>query len=479
MISMAVVFRRCRSQSPWALLASLLDSRGTRALVTTASSLVGTAAVSSILGFVYWWLAARYFAPAAVGAAAAEISAMLLLGNLAVLGLGYLLIAELPRHPGRVAALIVTALVVAGSVGGFLGLLFAVVAPALSPNLGRFGVAPLTVALIAVGVGATAVGRVLDQAVLGLVQGMLQLWRNLAFAIIKLVALVLVSVLLGDEIGVLIFATWVVGELVSLGGLALIGCRGRVTVGALRPQWRLLYGLGRAALGHHAINIALQTPAYALPLVVTALLSVTANSYFYTAWLVANVLFIGPFALATALFAAGARAPGEFAHRTRLTLGLSFGGGLLASLVLIVGADPILRIFSAEYADQAATTLRILSLGVFPLIVKEHYVAICRVRESAARAAPRLLAAGGLEIAAAALGATFGGLIGLSLGWLMALALEAVLMSRRVYQAATVTHAIGGPVDVQSSSDHREAGAPGHQTTASAAERSRVFGQDG
>src|SRR5262245_37524866 len=128
-----------------------------RIIVKNASSLVSTAAVTSALGFIYWWLAARQFSPPAVGLASAAVSAMMLLGSISALGLGSLLINELPRHPDKTPALIVTAVLVAGTAGGVLGMLFALVAPRLSANL-----RPLTASfgselLFAVGVAATAV----------------------------------------------------------------------------------------------------------------------------------------------------------------------------------------------------------------------------------------------------------------------------------------------------------------------------------
>src|SRR5438477_1906238 len=98
-------------------------------MLNNAVSLAGTTAVTSGLGFVYWWFAARHFPAEVVGLASALVSAMMLLGNLCILGLGTLLISELSRQPGREASLISGALLLVGGVGGCIGLLFAVVAP--------------------------------------------------------------------------------------------------------------------------------------------------------------------------------------------------------------------------------------------------------------------------------------------------------------------------------------------------------------
>jgi len=57
-------------------------------MLINAGSLVGTTVVTSFLGFVYWWIAARHFPPDVVGIASASISAMALLGGFCILGLG-------------------------------------------------------------------------------------------------------------------------------------------------------------------------------------------------------------------------------------------------------------------------------------------------------------------------------------------------------------------------------------------------------
>jgi len=79
-------------------------------LLGNAGSLFGTTVVTSGLGFVFWWVAARVFSPAAVGLSSAAISAMTLLGTGCILGLGTLLVGELPRQPGKAASLISAAL---------------------------------------------------------------------------------------------------------------------------------------------------------------------------------------------------------------------------------------------------------------------------------------------------------------------------------------------------------------------------------
>ena len=83
-----------------------------KAIFLNAGSLIGTWGVTSGLGFVYWWLAARVFVPQEVGIGSAAISVMTLLGTICMMGLGTLLITELPRQRENAGSLLSTSLIV-------------------------------------------------------------------------------------------------------------------------------------------------------------------------------------------------------------------------------------------------------------------------------------------------------------------------------------------------------------------------------
>lgn len=403
-------------------------------VAVNAGSLIGTTTVTSAFGLVYWWFAARQFSPEAVGVASAALSAMMLLGSVSVLGLGTLLISELPRQPGREVSLIAGALLVTTTLGGGLGWLFAHVAASLSPDLEELAISTQNSALFASGVALTALTMVLDQALIGLLRGEIQLGRNAVFALAKLGALILAVVSALGSDGLTIYATWVAGNLVSVAGLAVLVASKGHCASTFRPQWRSLVTLARSAIKHHILNVALQAPSLALPIVVTVVLSATMNAYFYPTWMVAGFVFVGPVTLSTALYAVGTRAPAALADRMRFTLRLALLLALLANAVVWIAAGHILGVFGDEYASQGAWPLRIVGLGVFPLIVKDHYVAACRVHGRIARAALLVTVGSLLEIVLAAVGARANGISGLGLGWVLGVCLEAVLMGPPLYR---------------------------------------------
>src|SRR5690242_15077608 len=91
-----------------------------RRIISVSAAQVGATAVTSALGFVFWWAAARFFAPEIVGFSAAATSAMMLLGTLSVSGLGTMLIKELPSHPRQSGPLILSSALLAGALAGML-----------------------------------------------------------------------------------------------------------------------------------------------------------------------------------------------------------------------------------------------------------------------------------------------------------------------------------------------------------------------
>jgi O-antigen/teichoic acid export membrane protein len=415
---------------------NLLDNR---VLLFNAGSLVGTMVVTSVLGFAYWWLAAQLFVPAVVGLASAAVSAMMLLTEVGIFGVGTLLLGELPQRPNEAGSLITTAVLLAGGLAGILGILFVAAAPRLSDSLRPLADSPQNVVVFVLGVILMTVAIVADQSVVGLLRSELKLSRNTLMAVAKFIVLLLAGLWVGDQSGMTIYATWGIGVLISLLGLLGYAWWKMRRVVVYRPDWKLVPELGRSALGHHALNLALQSPTKAMPLLVTTLLSAEANAAFYIAWMIATLLFDMPGALTTVLYAIGAKDPGSSKEKTRFTLRLSFLIGALASVVLLVAAGPVLGLFGSTYAEMGTWSLRILTIGFFPIVIKSHYVAICRIHGRLARAALIMGIGAILEIVLAALGAIIGGMVGLTIGWVVAVCVEAMITIRTVYHASAAT----------------------------------------
>jgi O-antigen/teichoic acid export membrane protein len=412
--------------------------RGHVDLLLNAGSLMATTLITSLLGFAYWWVAARVAPVAAVGQASAAVSAMTLIGTIGMFGMGTMLISDLPslrdrplsafRVGGGQWDLISTCLLIAGTAATIGGVLYVTAAHWFVPGL-RAGT-PATVLLV-VGIVLNAVTLVLDEALVGLLQGPLQLMRNAWFSVIKLVLLggaaLLPFALNGGEL----LLTWVAGIVLSTAMLART-LRRRGLIDSMKPRLELLRGRGRAAFDHNLLNLATYLPRAALPLVVTAVLSAEANASFYTAFMVLSFLAMVPGNVALTLFAVTSGDRAALRSKVRVGLALCLGGGLPASLLVVALAGPIMSVFGHQYAASATTALRILALTYVPFVFHHFFLAVSRVNNRVRGAGIFSVFAGAAELLAAWYGGSRGSLTDLVAAVAVVMGIETVLVAPTV-----------------------------------------------
>lgn len=403
--------------------------KANRALLGNAMSLIGTTGVSSVMGFAFWWVAARYFPRSEVGFASASVSAMMFLGAMAKFGVGAWLIGQLSRQPEKTKSLMLTGAMVNGILGLIFGALFALIAPLTSADFAILH-HPLNLVLFAIGVAVCAIAFVMDEAVIGLLRGDVQLTRNIFFAASKLLLLFGAGAMASGLTGLGIYGLWFCCEIASLAFLLRLPAMRDGS--PFRLDTDLLRGLGKGAVTHHMTNLAFDSPKTLMPVLVTMLLSADTNASFYVAWMIIGFVVLLPAALTSVLYAVGAAQPALLRQKMRTTL---LGSTLAASAAFVgimLTADLVLGLFGSDYARQAAPVLRLLTLAAFPLIIKFHYLAINRIYDRLTASIPVLLIGVALELALAILGARLGGLIGLSAGWVLANYLQVVFMLRPV-----------------------------------------------
>lgn len=407
-----------------------------RVILINAGSLMGTLVITSGLGFAFWWLVAREFELVDAGYASAVISAMFLLGTLGMMGMGTLLIGELARHPQMVASLIFSAVIFVGCVSFLLGLGFAGVAGHLGLNFAVLLFDWSNALLFAGGVSLTATSLVLDQALLGLLRGDWQFWRNSVFAFSKLLLLIPVGYYFRSNGAMVIYVTWMTGNILSLAFLLwLVGVR-RVIQSNYRPQWSFIWKFRSMAFAHHALNLSLQTVQFTMPIVVTVLISPEANASFYVAWLIASSLFIVPTSLTQTLYAVSAADTAILAKKIRFTLRTSFLGVTVGGLIIFLLARLILGFFNPAYAVTATDSLRVFLLVALPVVIRAHYVAIHQIKRHITQAAVQFWIMAAFELTLATIGAVMGGLFGLSVGWALAVYVESGVMAPMVFRTA-------------------------------------------
>jgi GT2 family glycosyltransferase/O-antigen/teichoic acid export membrane protein len=401
--------------------------------------------VASVLGFFYWWFAARTFPAAAVGYAAAAISLMNFIGHVGETGMGALLIGDVHRFKERSSALISGALVVSAGCSALFGLGYIAISAIFPVQLGDIAKGWGSVVLV-LGCAFTGLTIVLDQALVGLLQSQLQLLRNVSFSVIKLALLIALPFWVATsglhETGIL--NTWILGQIASMVLLAATSRR-RMSALVSRPDVGLLKPLIGNVLGHHALSLANLAPSLLMPFVVTIVLAPAINAAFYAAWTVLSVAYLVPASLSTVVFAVGARDPVGLSAKLRVSLGSSLAIGLCVAATCFFASNFILALFSPLYADLAGRSFSILGLSIFPITIKFHYLSIQRLRGRMLSASLLVWLGCVFELAGAVVGGANNGLFGLSVGWLIGLCCEALLMTPVVLGSLLPTMGTSGP----------------------------------
>ena len=407
-----------------------------RFLVRSAATLASTSVVTAGLGFVYWAVAARSFPATAVGEASTAIAAMSLIAPLTLLGLGTLLVSELPTMREGRSTLVSTAALVSAIAAGAVALVAALLLPGEFLGLPGVGNQPVVAVIFAAAVATQCVGLLLDQALLSVAGGGVQLRRNLVQAVVKLALLVVLALTMARFGALAIFCSWLAANVASLIFAAvLLMRRYNVPLRRLVPVPSALHGLHVDAARHHVLNTALLVPYFAMPIVANVILGSERAAYFYAAWSVAGFVFFLPLSLSTALFASGARDSRTFLMEFGKTIRYSLLACTAATLVIFALGRGVLGIFGADYADYGYPALIVLCLGGLGLVIKDHHVALARVTDDVGREALLVGILSVVELVGASIGATRGGLTGLAFGWLVAVGLGAVVYMPRVWRA--------------------------------------------
>ena len=416
-------------------------------LLRNAGSLAATTGLTSLFGFVFWIVADHEFPKAEVGHAIAATNAMQLLGTIGMLGLGTMLIGELPKRNRDRGGLFAASMATSAIGSAVLGIIFAVVVGLYfsdADHLPGIGGTPGQALIFVAGVALTGATMVFDEGTIGLLRGGVQLWRNMAMSAIKLAVLPVLALFLHDAYGVGISLSLVIATAGSMIPAAVMLRRSGSPI-YRRPDWQSLRRLLPVAVTHNWLNLATAIPTAIIPIIVPLAVGAAANSVFYDVWMISTLLFMVPVHLGTVLFALASASPRVMAEKLRFVLRISLLIGLPAMLVLAVTAHFALDLFGPGYAALGTVPLWLRIIGYVPQMPRAQFVAVSRATNKVGRAAGLMcffalceavsVYVGG-KLGDHYIGGEHGGLYGLSIAYLCVLVIEGLITAPTVLRAA-------------------------------------------
>jgi O-antigen/teichoic acid export membrane protein len=359
---------------------------------------------------------------------------MTLVSSLGIFGLGTLLIGDLPKRQGR-AGLISAAMLAAAAGSLVLALGFVLVAPHLTSNYDDIDGSVGAASLFCIGVVLTATSVVFDSAAIGMHRGGLQLTRNMAFVITKMLTLIALATVIHRLSGFGIFASWIAATPLSLLIVAVRLWLSHAPILA-RPDWGILRSLGKVLVAHNWLNLALQVPGLLAPVLVASLLTPATNAAYYVAMTMCSGLFILTTHMSTALFAVAAGDPRLISRKLRFALRVSLLLGIPGMAVLGFGAHIILGWFGAGYAQVATVPMQLIALTFLPGLPTSYYISVSRASGRLSRAATVVTTFAALDVVGVVIGCMRDGLVGMAAAALVVTTLEAFVTTPVVVRAA-------------------------------------------
>ncbi len=335
-----------------------------------------TTGITSLLGFVFWIIVARYYPASKVGLASAALSMMGLLYILSSLGLHLGLIRFLPSTDDK-REIVNSCLTICGACSIVLAVVFILGIPVWSPGLlfiSKNAVLFTSFVMFTVGYSLLFMQR---YVFIALRRAELALAQQVIFVVIKLgLPFVLVSLgVLGilSSFGIGIWIALIIGNLILM-----------KTQSWYRPapmvRKSIINRMVHFSLGNYVAEAISSAPTTILPLLVLGILGAEFNAYFYMASTIVMVLNVIPIATATSLFVEGSHDEESLQHNLMRAIKLILLTVIPAIIIIFFLGDKILLIFGKEYSENAAAVLRLLLIACIPNGFIELWIAVKRVQ---------------------------------------------------------------------------------------------------
>jgi O-antigen/teichoic acid export membrane protein len=350
-------------------------------LYRNAYFLMASAGFTSVLGFLFWSVAAHRFEADVVGVNSAVISAMILVSGICQLGLNAVIVRYLPQAGAETRRLVLVSYAATGALSALVALAAALTSASWSPTLRVLADDGRWLGTFVVACAAWTIFSLQDSVMVGLRQARWIPVENSAASAAKIVILVLIAGLVPSG-G--IFVAWTVPVVLALFPVNLLIFRHLIPRHLTRPATASWDSRKFAALaaGNYAGSLFLLASTALLPILVANESGATTTAYFYVPWMIATAVQLVAFNMATSLTVEVAFDESKLREYCRRVLVQMFRLVIPIVLVLILGAPYVLHAFGPQYASEGAVLLRLLGLATIPNMIIALGLSVARIQHS-------------------------------------------------------------------------------------------------
>jgi O-antigen/teichoic acid export membrane protein len=342
--------------------------------------LMGDSVITSALGFVFWVVAARFYAEGDVGMASTIISALGLLAIASTLGFSVGLIRFLPESRGEEYSRIINScFTLSGILALVLAVIFILGLDVWLPSLNFLKSDMLFVFVFMIFTLTWTFSILLNSLYISARRSEYVFIKNSMMAsTLKLSLLVILSYLAVNLTFSNIYYSWAVAALLAVIFSAYLFIK--KTGSSYKPRISLekdsISPLMRYSAGNYIATFFYQIPLLVLPLMLTNILGTHITAFFYLTWMMANLLFIIPSAVGTSLLSEMSHEESRYEENIKKAskfITLLLIPGII--LFLLVG-DTLLLIFGSSYSANASFALKIFAISSIPLAINSVYITV-------------------------------------------------------------------------------------------------------
>lgn len=343
-------------------------------LYRTGYYLILGTGITSLLGVGFWALAAHSYSARVVGLNAAAISAMTLVAEACTLGLSAVLVRYLPVAGASTRRLISRSYAITVSLALGVGLLAALSSSVWSPELSFLSSGGWLVGFV-LACGATTVFTLQDSVLTGLRAARWIPLENALYALAKLLLLIaLAGTLTGSGPFVawtapLAFAVVIVNYLIFRRLIPAAPREGALDRGKLLSM----------ATGNYAGKLFTLAGNLYMPILVANQAGAAAAAYFFVPWMVSLAIELIALNVMTSLTVEAASDMERLRELARRALGQTLRLVAPVAALAAIVAPWALLIFGSDYADEGATLLRLLALGMVPNAIVTLGISVARI----------------------------------------------------------------------------------------------------
>lgn len=343
--------------------------------------MIGTIA-NSVLGFLFWMTATRYYAVEVVGLTSAIISSIGLLAIFSDLGLSIGLIRFLPNAGKNGNNMLNTFLTLIAFASAIIALVFLAGLDFWSPALLLLRQDKAFLITFVFFTMVTTLQSLVLNAFMAKRQAKFLVISTLISNLFKLALVILFAIFLNNAFGLFI-STGLAGSIALV--ISIFCFLPKVQNGylpspmikkeVLRDSWHY-------SISNYVARCLLQMTPLVLPIMVVNILSAKMNAYFVIAWAIASMLLVIPSSISTSLFAEGSNDEKSLKTNSKKALKLMILLLLPLSFLILIMADKLLQLFGQAYSDNGVLLLCILVLSATPYGINYFYISIARVNKN-------------------------------------------------------------------------------------------------